>query len=289
MNGLESLSYDALLKLSSVSVFLSVSIGVALLGPAWDRLTQRFVAEQATRLQELRISVTHLPLILRFWGGALFGSFFLLFFVWQQYPLAFVVAGLLYVTPHHVIRFVVLRRRRQLRDQMVAATVGLANSVRAGLGLAQGLELICDDTPEPLATEVKQIVFEWQCGRPLTAAIMDVKKRLNLDSFTLFAVAIDACVERGGRITDALERISHSLSENQRLERKLDADTSVGRSTVIVLGLFPVAFLAGFMAMGVQDMDMLFTTLMGQFVFAVIILIVYIAMSWAVRILRVDV
>ncbi len=42
--------------------------------------------------------------------------------------------------------------------------------------------------------------------------------------------------EGKGKITDALERISRSLQENQRLERKMEADTASGRKVIIILG-----------------------------------------------------
>ena len=50
---------------------------------------------------------------------------------------------------------------------MVAATIALANTSRAGLSLAQGLETVGNETPEPLASEIRRIVREYKHGRPL--------------------------------------------------------------------------------------------------------------------------
>jgi Flp pilus assembly protein TadB len=66
----------------------------------------------------------------------------------------------------------------------------------------------------------------------LPESLRAAKDRLNIDSFTLFAAAILVSLERGGRITDALERISHSLQELQRIERKLEVDTASGKKVV---------------------------------------------------------
>lgn len=287
--GLETLSFHQLIALGSIVIFAAVALAVALLGPAWDIVSSRAMADLTPRLEDLQISTERLSLYLRYWGSAMLVSFVSLCFFLGQIPLSFAITYLIYVAPHYIIEYIVNKRRRLLRDQMVGASVGLANSVRAGLSLAQGLESICPETPEPLATELRRVVFEWHCGRPLSESIIEVKKRLKLDSFTLFAVAICACIERGGKITDALERISHSLGENQRLERKLEADTSSGRSTVIVLAAFPFIFLLFFLFVDTQSTALLFTTLRGQFVFTGIIGTIYLAVKWCIYILKNDI
>lgn len=287
--GLETLTFGQLITLGSITIFAAVYLAVILLGPAWDHVSSRAMANLTPRLNDLQIGTERLSQYLRYWGSAMLISFITLFFFLGQIPLSFAVTYLIYVAPHYIIEFIIARRRRLLRDQMVGASVGLANSVRAGLSLAQGLESICPETPEPLASELRRVVFEWHCGRPLSESIIEVKNRLKLDSFTLFAVAICACIERGGKITDALERISHSLGENQRLERKLEADTSSGRSTVIVLAAFPFLFLLFFLLVDTQSTSLLFSTLRGQFIFTGIIGTIYLAVKWCIHILKHDI
>ena len=252
MQTLTSLDFDTLITLSSVVLFGAVVLSAIWLGPAWDIVSSRAVAKLTPQLENLRIGSDKLNWMLRAWGAAMLATFIMLFFYWDQKPLSLMITWLVYIAPHHILTVMVQRRRKKLRDQMVGATVSLANSVRAGLALAQGMESICDDTPEPLATEFRTVVFEWRAGRSLNSAIQEVKQRLDLDSFTLFSVAISACLERGGRITEALERISHSLGVNQKLERELDAKTATGRSTAWVLGCFPFIFLLAFLAFPCQ-------------------------------------
>src|SRR5205085_687207 len=140
-----------------------------------------------------------------------------------------------YVAPRYVLEFVIARRRSLLRDQMVGASTAMANAARAGLALGQALESISKETPAPLANEFRRIIQEYERGRPLPDALRDAKERLELDGFTLFTSSLLTCLDRGGRITEALDRISKSLQESQRLERKLEADTATGRKVVIIL------------------------------------------------------
>lgn len=281
------LSFNSLITLSSLAVFGSVVLATFWVGPAWDMISSRAVAQLTPQLVALRISPRQLSVMLRVWGAGLFTTFVGLFFILHQIPLSFMLTWLVYVAPHYLLVWQVQRRRRLLRDQMVGVSVALANSVRAGLALAQGLESIVDDTPEPIASEIRTIVFEWRSGRPLNSALLDVKHRINLDSFSLFSIAIEACMERGGRITEALERISYSLSENQRLERDLEAKTATGRSTAWVLGLFPFVFLVGFLCIDYQHTSLLFTTIIGQLVLTGIIATIYGSVKWCLHILDV--
>jgi tight adherence protein B len=200
-----------------------------------------------------------------------------------------VAVFLIWIAPRQLIQMAIGRRRSTLRDQMVTACVTLANTTRAGLALAQGLEAISAEAAEPLATELRRLVRDYQRGRPLAESIRDTKERLNIDSFTLFANAILTCLERGGRVTEALERISASLQENQRLERKLEADTASGRRVVLILALFPVAFLMMFYLMDPDTTSLLFSTLVGQIILVVIAGLVYASVAWARYILGIDI
>jgi tight adherence protein B len=172
---------------------------------------------------------------------------------------------------------------------MVAATVALANTSRAGLSLAQGLESIGTETPEPLAAELRRIVHEYRHGRPLSDAIRATKERLKIESFTLFAAAILVCLERGGRITDALERISHSLQELQRIERKLEVDTAAGTKVVYILTVFPILFLGISYLTNPDGTDALLHTISGQVILLLVIMLTYLSFRWSQKILAIEV
>ncbi len=117
----------------------------------------------------------------------------------------------------------------------------------------------------------------------------DGRDRLKLDSFSLFAAALLVSIERGGQITDVLERIDRSLQENQRLERKLQADTESGRQVVFILSIFPFVFLGMFYFLNPDGTFLLFNTLPGQLVLLAIMTLVYVSVRWANRILTVNI
>ena len=254
----------------------------------WDAISTRYVADLKPVLDSLSLDQKHTRSWMRWWGISIIGSFVLLTFVLGMFPIALAVVMLLLIAPRWILKFIIARRQKLLRDQLVGGTISLANACRAGLSLAQGLETVGSEVPKPLAHELQRIVNEYQHGRSLAEAITSTKERLNLDSFTLFASAICVSLGRGGRITESLERIGQTLQENQRVERKLESETASGRKVVLLLAFFPFVFLAGFYIVHPEGTALVFQSLIGQFVLLVVIGLVVASAWWSNRILSIE-
>jgi tight adherence protein B len=282
-------STTIVLAASSALLAAAAGMGIYRMAPVWDGLAARQMGRLADRFEQLGLGRARLAWLLRCWGVAMIGVAVVLGPVVHAYPLAAIGVGLLYIAPRHILDFLVRRRTRLLSNQMVGAAGILANSVKAGLSIAQGFEVVATEAPQPLRAEFQRIVFEYQRGRPLGDAIDEVRNRLDLDGFTLFASAIKVALDRGGRINEALDRIGHSLQENERLRRKVEADTSSGRQTVLILGLFPVFSLGLFYLLDPPSVALLFQTLIGQVALVTTAIIVYLGTCWAAHIVRLDI
>ena len=272
---------------SNFLVFGAISIGSVRLVPFCDELARHRVGKLAIQAKSLLMSTEQLTLWLRAWCGALIG---LPVLVWwfEMRLLSLLAFALVYVAPEHIMRYLIHRRRTILRDQLVPAIQGLANAAQAGLTLHQGLVEINRDTPKPLQVEITRILADFQRGRPLAEAIEEVRQRLSLESFTLFATAVQTSLERGGRINEALLRIGNSLRENQRVERKMEADTSAGRREILILSLFPLLFGLMLYSMNPQNTGKLVTTLPGQCVVLIVAALVYCGARWALKMMDVQ-
>ena len=274
---------------AGLTIAAAVALATLSIGPAWDSLSRRHIADLSELLKRLAIEDRYLETGMRIWGAALLAVPIVFVFVLQMAPLAIPATAMIYVAPKAILKAAVAQRRKKIRDQLVAATSALANACRAGLSLSQGIAMIADETPDPLASELKRISREEQHGRPLIEAIRDTKNRLRLDSFTLLSTSLLAALERGGPITEVLDTIGKSLQEHQRVEGVIDSETAGHRRVVWILVLFPIALLGMFQVMHPIGVEAMLGTLVGQIVLTVIVGLLWLTVWWSNRILDIEV
>ena len=277
-----------LLAVGSILMGVAAGFGLWRLGPLWDMLAARQMGALGKRFEHLGGRPEKLQTYLRIWGIAVIGVFGLLGPVLSMYPLAVIATALVYVAPRHILDYLIQKRSWQLSNQMVSATSTLANSVKAGLSIAQGMEALATAVPMPLAAELRRIVLEYQRGRPIREAIDQVRRRLDSEAFSVFALAIDVALDRGGRLNEALDRIGHSLQENDRLRRKMEADTAAGYQAILMLAWLPVVFLGVVQMLKPDALFLLFHTVIGQLFLSATAFLIYLGLVWAWRIMHVE-
>ena len=270
-------------------MFASVATLALFLGPAWDEFTTRFIKDLRPQLNALGIEETYVLSMMRLWGLMLAAILFIGGVLLGKIILAIGVFLFVVSMPRLILDSMIERRKAKIRDQLVSATVGLANTTRAGLTLAQGFANIAPDVPEPLGNEFRRVVRSFESGQPLAQAIREVKNRLDLEAFSVFASSILVALEQGGQISLALDKISMGLAEIQRLEQKIESSSAGGKRLALVLAMFPPGFLVGFYLLDPSSVGLMFDLVIGQFVLLVIGFIVYVAVRWSMYIMKFDI
>jgi tight adherence protein B len=241
------------------------------------------------KLRRLRTPTQHLRRYLIAWTALVAGSLFL-FWLWLD-SLAFglVAAVFLACAPWYLVRRMAERYRQRVEDQFADAMVAFSSAVKAGLSLAQCLELLADQTPRPIQNEFRQIVAEYKLGKPLERTLTEAKERLKSENFALFAAAVLASRESGGRLNETVDRIAHSVLELQRLERKITSETAQARRSAIYMAIAPLVILVVYYFVDPVNTTRLFTTVPGQVLLSISIVLDAIAYIWARAILTPDI
>jgi len=167
--------------------------------------------------------------------------------------------------------------------------VTLANAIRAGLSLVQSLEILAAQCPKPINAEFHQIAAEYNLGKPLARTLSEASQRLRSENFALFAAAMMATHESGGRLNETVERIAESVLELQRLERKVMSETAQARKSAIYMAMAPAFILVAYWFVDPGNTALLFTTTVGQMMLAVAVLLNLAAYFWARVILNPDI
>ena len=149
--------------------------------------------------------------------------------------------------------------------------------MRAGLSLAQSLEILAAQCPKPINAEFHQIVAEYKLGKPLERTLSEAKERLRSENFALFAAALLASHESGGRLNETVERIAQSVLELQRLERKVMAETAQARKSAVYMAMAPPFILVVYYFVDPVNTTLLFTRMLGQMLLALAVVVEHLA------------
>jgi tight adherence protein B len=181
------------------------------------------------------------------------------------------------------------RRRQAIEDQLADAMVSFSNGVRAGLSIPQALDILAEQSPRPVRDEFRQIVSEFNLGKPLEQTLTEAKERLHSDNFSLFAASLLASRRSGGKLNETVERIAHSVLELQRLERKVQSETAQARKSAVYMAVAPAVILVVYYFIDPANTTALFTTVYGQLMLSVALILNVTAYLWARVILSPDI
>jgi tight adherence protein B len=279
--------WTALLGIASVGLATAIAgyAGSGYLMRAFDAVERNL----AGKLRRLRVSRRHLRNCLVGWLAAAGLAFVGCWLALGSPVFALLTVVLIAAAPWHLLRRMAERRRQKIEDQLADAMVLLASAIRAGLSLAQALEILAAQCPKPIQAEFRQIVAEYQLGKPLGAALSEAKDRLESENFALLAAALLASQESGGRLNETVERIAQSVRELQRLERKITAETAQARTSAVYMALAPGLILVVYYFVDPLNTTLLFTKMAGQMLLAAALLFDVLAYFWARVILNPDI
>jgi len=173
--------------------------------------------------------------------GALLGlKFKILMFQWAS---AIGLALFFGVMPY---LYVVRKRTKRLglfEEQFPEALDFLARAMRAGHAFSVSLEMLADESAEPLSREFRQVFNEQNLGAPIEAALQNLAKRIPLLDVSFFVSAVMLQKETGGNLAEILTKLAYVIRERFRLKGQVKAASAHGRITGLVLTIMPIVLM----------------------------------------------
>jgi tight adherence protein B len=241
------------------------------------------------KLRALRIAPRSLRRWLIAWAVTIGSVLVVLGLALQSLVPALLICVLLAALPWYIVRRLAEERRRKIEDQLADSMVSFSNGVRAGLSIAQALDILAEQSPRPVRDEFRQITSEFSLGRPLEQTLVEAKERLRSENFSLFAAALLASRRSGGKLNETVDRIARSVLEMQRLERKVQSETAQARKSAVYMAIAPAAILLVYYFVDPENTTALFTTFFGQVLLSIALVLNVIAYVWARVILSPDI
>ena len=280
---------DPTMWLGSLAIGLATAALSYAGGGFFARALDALERDMADKLRRLRASTGNLRKYLIGWLIAVVCAFFGVWLGLNSLVFAMLVLVFLSAAPWYLLRRMAERHRQRIEDQLADAMVTLANAVRAGLSLAQSMEILAAQCPKPINAEFHQIVAEYNLGKPLERTLTEAKERLRSENFALFAAAMMASHESGGRLNETVERIAQSVLELQRLERKVLSETAQARKSAVYMAMAPAFILVVYYFVDPKNTTLLFTMMPGQVLLAIAVVLNVVAYLWARVILNPDI
>ncbi|HHU33078.1 MAG: type II secretion system F family protein [Zhaonellaceae bacterium] len=167
------------------------------------------------------------------------------------------------ISPKLFLNNLKAKRLKQLNYQIGDALMTIANSLRAGFGFMQAMDLVSKEMPDPIAAEFKRVLREIQLGAPMDYALLAMAARVQSEDLDLVVTAVLIQRQVGGNLAEVLENISETIRERIRIAGEIKTLTAQGKMSGLVIGLLPL-FLSIFIFLISRDYILtLFTTRIG--------------------------
>jgi len=130
-------------------------------------------------------------------------------------------------------------RSARFEAQLMDALLLLNNSLRSGLDIAAGVERIATSMKAPISEEFGLVLNAYRLGTPLETALIDMTSRIRSRTLETVVYAISIQRETGGNIVKTFEQLVSTIREESKLQKKIQAMTSQGRTQIFFLAGFP--------------------------------------------------
>ncbi len=201
-----------------------------------------------------------------------------------------VVAGLgAFQIPNQVLIKLKEKRRRKFNEQLVEALGQMSNALKAGFSITQAFESVVQNSENPIAQEFEVFLQQQRVGVSFNDALASLDKRVGSEDLNLVCAAMDIARRTGGNLTEIFDKISETIRERMRIERRVMTLTAQGRMQGMIVGAMP--FVVGVAMVFMRPEVMLPFLRTPQGMGAVAAVIILVTIGWLVirKIIRIDV
>lgn len=139
--------------------------------------------------------------------------------------------------------YVLLRKAKRMQAfalEFPDALDLLVGALRAGLSFSAALQMVAEESPEPVRTEFAVTVEEQALGLDFREALVNLTRRVDSLDLRFFVTAVVLQRETGGNLAEILENTARLIRDRFRVLGDIRTFTAQGRLTGAILVLLPV-------------------------------------------------
>src|SRR5262245_33184482 len=180
------------------------------------------------------------------------GAYLIGYLVFARLLLAFVFMTFGALAPFLYILHKKSARMQAFAEEFPDALDLLVSALRAGISFSAALQIVADESPEPIRSEFAIVVEEQALGLEMREALTNLAGRVDLVDLKFFVTAVVLQRDTGGNLTEVLENTSKLIRDRFRILGDIKTFTTQGRMTGVILTCLPLG-LGAFLAMVAPD------------------------------------
>ncbi|MBL4601765.1 MAG: type II secretion system F family protein [Emcibacteraceae bacterium] len=173
-----------------------------------------------------------------------------------------VAVGLL--LPHMWVNAAINKRLTKFTTQFPEAIDLMVRGLKAGLPVTESISAVSQEMDAPISTEFKTITDEIRFGKTMDEALWQASEKLDTPEFKFFVICISVQQETGGNLGETLGNLSNILRGRAQLKLKINAMSSEGKASAMIIGSLPFIMLGVISSMNFEYMSVMFTDPRGQ-------------------------
>ncbi len=143
--------------------------------------------------------------------------------------------------PYFYVMWKKSTRMKAFRDTFPDALDLLVSGLRAGLSFTAALQIVSEESPEPLRSEFAIAIEEQALGLDLREALQNLAQRVDLLDLKFFVTAVMLQRETGGNLAEVLANSATLIRDRFRVLGDIKTFTSQGKLSAVILIMLPIA------------------------------------------------
>ena len=191
--------------------------------------------------------------------------------------------------PYLYVRIKRSRRLAEFEEQFPEALDFLARSMRAGHAFSVSLEMMADESPDPIGVEFRKVFHEQNLGAPLEAALRGLANRVPVIDVAFFVSAVLLQRETGGNLAEILTKLGYIIRERFRLKGQVKAASAHGRLTAIILSVMPILTMLALMVVAPEYLTSMAKDEHGKYIIIGVVTAQFAGYYWMKKIINIKV
>ncbi|MFC1546840.1 type II secretion system F family protein [bacterium] len=146
-----------------------------------------------------------------------------------------------------------------------------------------------ETTKPPISLEFSEVLREIKLGTPIDKALLNLTLRVKSKDLKMAVTSINLARETGGNMGEILIKIANTMRERKKLRGKVEAMTSQGKMSGLVMAFMPFIMLALLYLIEPKIFGLMFSTTPGNIMLIFIVIMVLIGMQFIKKIVDVKV